>query len=145
MDVKPALENRPARSRVVLIDDDGDFFFVVQTLPVELGMRVGREGWWLWGCVFSCHFALFAVQTAPPAPPLLPHHGAVPVESGGDCESVPLLPFVNSSFPCQASLSCRGSPPPHNRCPLKVKLVIIVFTSATAGCQMERVAVKRRG
>lgn len=61
------------------------------------------------------------------------------------CESVPLLPLVNSSLPCQAALSRRGSPPPHNRGPLKVKLVIILFTSATAGCQMERVAVKRRG
>lgn len=61
------------------------------------------------------------------------------------CESVPLLPLVNSSLPCQASLSRRGSPPPHNRGPLKVKLVIILFTSATAGCQMERVAVKGRG
>lgn len=96
MDVKPAK-----------IDPDGGFLFMVQTLPAELGGGGAIVG-------LRVQFPLRPVCSPNSSTSLAAVATSLPRarREREQCESVPLLPLVNSSLPCQASLSCRGSHPP---------------------------------
>lgn len=83
MDVKPALENWPAGSRVVLIDAMEAFFHGSDTSSGVVGGGLV--------CSPNSSTSLAAVATSRPRAR----------REREQCESVPLLPVVNSSLSCQ--------------------------------------------